>query len=159
MVLHDIGLTMLGQSVQTFVDWLTGAYRNGFYADFKSCSTRKEWIGFVLFQILVYIAITLFGVLTVIASDRPNEVVTWPIYVVTAMVMVFWLFSFVPSLAITVRRLHDIGLSGWWSLIFFISPFISGIESFAFFQYFFVVLGIFMMLMPSKVEGNQYRNQ
>ena len=32
--------------------------------------------------------------------------------------IVFFLVMFVPSLAVTVRRLHDIGRSGWWVLLF-----------------------------------------
>ena len=37
----------------------------------------------------------------------------------------------VPSLAVTVRRLHDVGRSGWWILISLI-PLIGGIVIFVF---------------------------
>ncbi|ANE44004.1 DUF805 domain-containing protein [Deinococcus puniceus] len=33
---------------------------------------------------------------------------------------IFYLIFFVPSLAVDIRRLHDIGRSGWWYLIIFI---------------------------------------
>jgi uncharacterized membrane protein YhaH (DUF805 family) len=34
--------------------------------------------------------------------------------------LIFGLLAFLPSLAVTVRRLHDANLSGWYSLINFI---------------------------------------
>ena len=37
----------------------------------------------------------------------------------------------VPSLAITIRRLHDIGKSGWWYFIAFV-PIVGGIILFVF---------------------------
>jgi uncharacterized membrane protein YhaH (DUF805 family) len=39
---------------------------------------------------------------------------------------IFSLAAFLPSLAIMVRRLHDIGRSGWWYFIAFV-PFVGGI--------------------------------
>lgn len=37
--------------------------------------------------------------------------------------IVFSLFMFFPTLSLDVRRLHDVGFSGWWVLIFFIPLF------------------------------------
>ena len=50
---------------------------------------------------------------------------------------------FIPSLAVTVRRLHDTDKSGWWYLISFI-PFVGGI-----------ILFIFMCI-NSTPGSNQY---
>lgn len=33
---------------------------------------------------------------------------------------VFSLFIILPSLSVTVRRLHDMGRTGWWVLLFFV---------------------------------------
>uniref|UniRef100_A0A9E8CPK2 DUF805 domain-containing protein n=1 Tax=Bosea sp. NBC_00436 TaxID=2969620 RepID=A0A9E8CPK2_9HYPH len=30
---------------------------------------------------------------------------------------IFWIAIFFPSLAVSTRRLHDIGRSGWWQLL------------------------------------------
>ena len=49
----------------------------------------------------------------------------------------------VPELAVSVRRLHDIGKSGWWLLLWFV-PFIGPI-----------VLLIFTLL-DSEAGDNQY---
>ena len=50
---------------------------------------------------------------------------------------------FIPGLAVSVRRLHDIGKSGWWFLILLV-PFIGAI-----------VLLIFFCL-DSQPGGNKY---
>ena len=34
------------------------------------------------------------------------------------VVAIYWLATIIPSLAVTVRRLHDRGMSGWWYLGF-----------------------------------------
>ena len=34
--------------------------------------------------------------------------------------LVYGLFTFLPGLAVLVRRLHDVGKSGWWYFIVFI---------------------------------------
>lgn len=44
---------------------------------------------------------------------------------------IFALALLVPSLAITARRLHDIGKSGWWQLLYFI-PLVGAIVMFIF---------------------------
>jgi uncharacterized membrane protein YhaH (DUF805 family) len=47
------------------------------------------------------------------------------------VMMAYCLALFVPSLSVTVRRLHDIGKSGWWYFIAFL-PLIGGIILFVF---------------------------
>ncbi len=56
---------------------------------------------------------------------------------------VWGLGTFLPSLAIEIRRLHDINKSGWWVLISLV-PFVGGI-----------ILLVFMC-SPSVEEGNNY---
>ncbi len=33
---------------------------------------------------------------------------------------IFWLVTLVPALAVAVRRLHDVGRSGWWLMLYFV---------------------------------------
>lgn len=66
------------------------------YADFSGRATRSECWWFVLFQILI----------TILAA------IIHPIaYIVVALGL------FLPSCAAQVRRMHDIGKSGWYLLI------------------------------------------
>ena len=78
------------------------------YADFTGRARRSEYWYFVLFNFIVSILIGLsFGVIAGIL-DMP------------ALVYLAYLWSlavFIPSLAVSVRRLHDIGRSGWWLLL------------------------------------------
>ena len=69
------------------------------YSDFESSSSRKEYWMFVLFNIV-------FSSLASIISPKIS--------------MLYSLFVFIPALAVTVRRLHDVGKSGWMLLIIFI---------------------------------------
>ena len=69
------------------------------YSDFESSSSRKEYWMFVLFNIV-------FSSLASIISPKIS--------------MLYSLFIFIPAIAVTVRRLHDVGKSGWMLLIVFI---------------------------------------
>ena len=83
------------------------------YADFKGRASRPEYWWFVLFAVLCYFV-------AVILSGAVGESVG-------ALVVVLVLLGLVvPSLAVAVRRLHDIGRPGWWYFITFV-PYVGGI--------------------------------
>lgn len=89
------------------------------YADFKGRARRKEyWMFF-----LIYLALGFFVTFAAIPIDVILE--TEGIIYITVMCL-FVLAFIVPNYAVTVRRLHDTGRSGWWILINFI-PYIGGI--------------------------------
>jgi len=69
------------------------------YSDFESKSSRKEYWMFVLFNII-------FSSVTAFISPNASAL--------------YYLIILLPSLAVTVRRLHDVGKSGWMMLIAFI---------------------------------------
>lgn len=114
------------------------------YADFQGRARRMEYWMFNLFVFLISMAFVLLIVFAAIAAG-PSEDGSTPITV--ALLGVVWvLFSlgmFIPNLAVLIRRLHDIGKSGWFFFISFV-PFVGGI-----------VLLIFL-LMDSKPGDNQY---
>jgi len=66
------------------------------YADFNGRAARPEFWWFFLFQLVVYIVASLI-----------HGLVYW--VAVAALLL--------PGLAVGVRRLHDIGKSGWWVLL------------------------------------------
>jgi len=78
--------------------------------DFSGYSARKEfWI-----FLLVHILVTLGCIATDIAMN------TW-------FDNIYSVLSFIPMLSAIVRRLHDIGKSGYWGLVFLvpvIGPFV-----------------------------------
>ncbi len=87
------------------------------YADFNGRARRKEYWMFVLFNMIFAIfAMILDNVLGLTAGELPYGV----FYFLYALVVL------IPGLAVSVRRLHDIGKSGWMFLISLI-PLIGGI--------------------------------
>jgi len=84
------------------------------YADFSGRARRKEFWMFVLFNIIfALIAMFLDNMLGIAFGGIGYG----PLY------LLYGLFVLIPSLAVDVRRLHDIGKSGWWLLIALI-PFV-----------------------------------
>jgi uncharacterized membrane protein YhaH (DUF805 family) len=91
-------------------------YFDGFrkYAVFSGRATRSEYFYFATVNYLVFL------VLTTIAGT-PNTF--WRVgesadFAAThGAATAYWLFGFIPQYAVSVRRLHDTGRSGWWILI------------------------------------------
>jgi len=87
------------------------------YADFSGRARRKEYWMFLLFNIIFCIvAIILDNILGIVVGGTPYG----------AIYFLYALLVFIPSFAVGVRRLHDIGKSGWMLLISLI-PIIGGI--------------------------------
>ncbi|HQV51527.1 MAG: DUF805 domain-containing protein [Flavobacteriales bacterium] len=98
------------------MNWFLKALKQ--YADFSSRARRKEYWMFTLFYIIAAIvAMVLDNVLGLTMSE---EVPYGPFYGLVALALL------VPGLAVGVRRLHDVGKSGWMFLIVLI-PLIGGI--------------------------------
>lgn len=86
-----------------------GALKDGFarYVDFKTRSTRSQYWWFTLWSII-------FSVITGILDGFLGMGDSGPIGMIVSLVM------FVPSIAVGIRRLHDIGRTGWWMLLVFV---------------------------------------
>lgn len=78
------------------------------YATFSGRARRKEYWFFVLFYIVFAIVATLIDTTT--GSYDPSMGIG-----MLGAILAIGLF--VPSLAVSVRRLHDTDRSGWWLLI------------------------------------------
>ena len=80
------------------------------YADFKGRASRKEYWMFVLFNIVFSIAAflldRLLGLTSLIQGGEFG-----------ILTILYPLAVLIPALAVTVRRLHDVGKSGWMILI------------------------------------------
>ncbi|MDR2129169.1 MAG: DUF805 domain-containing protein [Burkholderiaceae bacterium] len=102
------------------------------YVDFEGRASRSEYWFFVLFANLAFLIIFIVDLLLFKIVGLP--------FVLT---LLFILASILPGFAVSVRRLHDIGQSGWMLLINLI-PFIGGII--------FLVLTV----LDSEAGSNKY---
>ncbi|MBK8972466.1 MAG: DUF805 domain-containing protein [Hahellaceae bacterium] len=95
------------------------------YVTFSGRATRKQYWMFTLYFFLALIGLALIDTLgTAFLST------------------LFYVGSLVPYIALTTRRLHDTGRSGWWQLITLI-PLIG-----------LVILLVFLVM--DSVDGNEY---
>jgi len=87
-----------------FQEAIASVLRN--YANFSGRALRSEFWYWQLFLVAGGLAAELLDF--VIGSQ------------ISVLSSLFWLITLIPSLAVAVCRLHDIGRSGWWLLLFFI---------------------------------------
>ena len=90
------------------------------YVNFNGRARRKEFWIFQLFLIIIStICFVLDNILgTVFTIDAgPAGLISLPC---GWLYFLFGIFHFLPSLSVLVRRLHDVGKSGWFFLILFI---------------------------------------
>ena len=90
------------------------------YADFSGRARRKEYWMFTLFNVIIIFALML--VMMVGSASRSGE----PSVIGIILYCGYALAIIIPSLAVCVRRLHDIGKSGWCYFIGLI-PIVGGI--------------------------------
>ena len=82
------------------------------FADFSGRATRSEFWYFSLFVVLLGV------IATNIDASIAGETFWSYQGVLGPAESIYYLTTIVPSFSVSVRRLHDIGRSGWWVLIF-----------------------------------------
>ena len=78
------------------------------YAVFGGRSRRKEYWYFVLFTVLISIVLSIIDAVLGTPGAEGGAGLLSGIYSLAVLI---------PSLAVSIRRLHDTGRSGWWILI------------------------------------------
>jgi len=104
------------------------------YDDFNGRARRKEYWMFILFNIIFAVIALILDFILVIAIEGIGY---GPLYGLYALAML------IPGLAVSIRRLHDVGKSGWMILIYLI-PLIGAIWLFV------------LMVTDSNPGENQY---
>jgi uncharacterized membrane protein YhaH (DUF805 family) len=87
------------------------------YAQFSGRARRKEYWMFMLFNILIVLALLVIGG----ATSRPTDGSSGT----PGILILYRLAVFLPSLAVGVRRMHDTGFSGWWLIVPFVGLFLT----------------------------------
>jgi uncharacterized membrane protein YhaH (DUF805 family) len=106
------------------MQWYLKVLKN--YVGFGGRARRKEYWMFFLFNVIISI------VLAILDAIMGTESLLNGIYSLAVLL---------PSLAVTVRRLHDTGRSGWWILISLIP-----------------LIGAIVLLVFTCLEGDSYEN-
>ncbi|MDD5461536.1 MAG: DUF805 domain-containing protein [Methylococcales bacterium] len=114
------------------MDWYLEALKK--YAVFEGRARRKEYWFFILFNVLISMALGFVDRFIGNVNPETGIGVLSGIYTLGVMI---------PGIAVSVRRLHDTGRSGWWLLITFL-PIIGAIIFFYF------------MVLDSDTESNEY---
>lgn len=124
------------------------------YVDFDGRSPRIEYWLFHLFIWVVVCGLVILGFalsdsLSVLMGeeaplpgDEANPMIGLPL----VLAVLFYIATWLPSLAVTVRRLHDRDMSGWFYLINFV-PYVGGL-----------ILFIFMVLPGNEGENSYGEN-
>ena len=90
------------------------------YTDFQGRSSRAEYwwayLGLILIIIVPYILVGIFASMGITAIAG----------LIGLLLLIFYLAIIIPSIAIVVRRLHDLDKSGWWYFIALV-PLIGGL--------------------------------
>jgi uncharacterized membrane protein YhaH (DUF805 family) len=99
------------------IGWALRPLRN--YANFAGRASRAEFWWYLLFVALGYFALWMIGF--AVSGSRPTVgPESTPLAMYTrlgsflAVIGIYWLGLLIPTIALTVRRLHDTNRSGWW---------------------------------------------
>jgi uncharacterized membrane protein YhaH (DUF805 family) len=110
-----------------FSQAIASGFRN--YVNFSGRAARSEYWYWTLFVILVAVVTTILDT----AIFPQNEL--GPINTVATVIL------FLPGLAVSVRRLHDIDRTGWWILLAL------------------TIIGIILLIVWACIKGTQGSNR
>ena len=104
------------------------------YAVFSGRARRMEYWYFALFNLLISIGLSFVDIMTGTLSPEIGIGLLSGLYTLAVLI---------PSIAVSVRRLHDTDRSGWWLLLLLI-PLIG------------VIVILVFMVLDSNPETNEY---
>ena len=123
------------------MEWYLKVMRDN-YANFKGRARRKEYWMFVLVNSIILIACmvldNILGTVFMMDAGPLGEISLgygWLYFICT-------LVHFTPALGLVVRRLHDVGKSGWFYFIFLIP-----------------IIGVIWLLVLYCTEGQKQDNK
>ena len=90
------------------------------YAQFSGRACRSEFWTFALINMLIGFVLWVPSIASLRRTGSPGLNPLFFLY------FIFLLVALLPSIACTVRRLHDSGKSGWWYFIAFV-PLVGGL--------------------------------
>ena len=89
--------------------WFIKCIKN--YAVFKGRAVRPEFWYFALASAIIQISLSIIDIIIGWELGIIDGIQTLPLFETSRLLLL------VPSISVTVRRLHDINKNGWWSLL------------------------------------------
>jgi uncharacterized membrane protein YhaH (DUF805 family) len=144
---------------KTMLEYMIMPFRR--YADFSGRSRRMEYWSFALlnFIVMTVLMLVLFGIggatSTMSGLESASPFALFGVFAsgFGLIILIYWLAVIVPSIAVTVRRLHDRDMSGWWYGGLLIASFIPIVNILAAIG--FIVMFVFLLL-PGTPGPNRY---
>ncbi len=100
------------------------------YAQFRGTASVSELVWPLLFRLLVSVGLLTIAVVSLRVGEIPAktvydkpDVADWAVAIATPCLIAIAIFNLaliIPSIAVQVRRLHDVGKSGGWWFISFV---------------------------------------
>lgn len=130
-------------------EWMVLPFKR--YADFSGRSQRQEywmfyllnWIVWGICGVLIIAGVPWSGIINDVAGVEPSAA----LWVGLILLFIWWIVTFIPNIAVVVRRLHDQNLTGWLFLVFFIADLFTGLGW---------VARIVLMCLDGTPGPNQY---
>ena len=116
------------------MEWYLKVIRDN-YANFEGRARRKEYWMFTLIHILIIFALSFLSGLLSFSEETA--------LISSGLIFLYIIATLIPGLAVTVRRLHDTGKSGWFYLLALI-PYVGG----------FIIL--IFTIMEGDIGTNKY---
>jgi uncharacterized membrane protein YhaH (DUF805 family) len=87
------------------MNWYLQALKK--YADFSGRARRREYWFYMLFYVIILVVLSICDGFVGTTMQSGVGILT----------LIYILAVLIPTIAVSVRRLHDTGRSGWWILI------------------------------------------
>ncbi len=127
-----------------------GAFWHRGYTEWAGTSSRSEyWLAYLMNWLIALLWFLLISV-TGFEAGAAGFVLSPVSMILSLGFFIFALALIIPIISMTVRRLHDAGLSAWWMLLLLLGVVCEPLG--------FVVSVVFFVfsVLPTKVEGNPY---
>ncbi len=110
---HDVN-----EQNYTVFDWFKKCIKN--YVNIEGRAGRKEFWSFLfVFLVVMIISEVILFLFIYSQGSSPSTLISIIIWLFYLTLFCWLLFTILPLICVSIRRLHDINLSGWWALLYF----------------------------------------
>jgi len=155
------------KKIISFTDAIKNFFKN--WANFRGRASRSEYNWPLLFIFLLQIILTIISVLFVLFLSISKDsdflfFIFLSINIIFQFIfIIFIIFLIIPSITILIRRLHDIGYSGWHYLFYSVMTLIIELICYIISEYLFIFSYIIfsiplylIMILPGENKTNRF---